>query len=297
MYKCNFDIDYYDFTLEKLFGCKLKVLSIHSKYLNLIFPKYDRMMTMTLSREPSLDFSPDRVIIDQNKYYGLTFNSILSGEEKILWIDKYKLNFYKDGEKVVNFNFCNAEKYKVKTYSHIIVDKINFTKLYDSLLCIKNFLTADTISDKVILVVNKILTAIKKNDFRTVYTFISKNIGLGIGSTPEFDDFICGMLVVLELYRHYRVSNDGIARLLKIVKQSCKENLHKTTFLSRVFISHILSGRLSEKLARLIMAGLRSEHNEIIKFAKLIFSDGATSGYAFLYGMLKTVEVLNEKYN
>lgn len=296
MSKCNLKVNYYDSSLNDLFGCTLKILSIYSDYLNLFCCKKYRLMTIVLSHTPFIDFSPDRAIIDWSRY-NIRFNSMLVGDEKVFW-KGFVLSVCKNDNEIISFDFQCAEKYEVSTYKDVIKNKISFVKLYRSFSVVKKFLNTNLISSKVSFEVDNVLTAVRQKDHTMIKKCISKNIGLGTGSTPEFDDFLCGMLVALELYKRSSVNDTKNAeQLLEVIKQTCRKNLYKTTLLSRVFMSNILSGKLSWKLTGLIKSILSCKSNDVAKFGQYILEDGATSGNMFLYGMLKTMEVLNEECN
>lgn len=104
-------------------------------------------------------------------------------------------------------------------------------------------------------------------------------IGLGIGLTPSGDDYLLGLLLVL----NHAVEADDAK--LTVVKQSISDNLETTTSVSQACLRAGLERRYSEPLRKLLIA-VANQADSFEVVLQAVLSHGATSGQDTCTGML-----------
>ncbi|MCS7152182.1 MAG: DUF2877 domain-containing protein [Endomicrobia bacterium] len=296
MYELNFFVDYYDRELNSFGKESFEIISVHKRCINFLNKRKQKVISLILSDEIPYIFSPYSIIMDKQKYKGENFYDIFSIHKKFYWQGKSLVCFNISGFTKINFDFRYAEQYKLDSYSDILHNSRNFEGLYENILVIKRLVSTNKITPEVLSGIDTTLVCIKKQKLCQLRKHINENIGLGRGSTPEFDDFLCALVVSLELFARM-VNNSQVKKLLDIVKLASYSYMNRTTMLSRIFMSYIFDGRLPKKLSQLFISGLNRDKEGILRCTKIILNDGETSGNVFLYGILKSMEVLNEKYS
>lgn len=112
-------------------------------------------------------------------------------------------------------------------------------------------------------------------------------IGLGIGLTPSGDDYLLGLLLVL----NHSAAADRIR--LNAVKQSILDNIKTTTSVSQACLQAGLKQRYSEPLRNLLIT-ITSQTNALEGPLQAVLAHGATSGQDTCTGMLDAWKLLQE---
>ncbi|MBM7541555.1 DUF2877 domain-containing protein [Amphibacillus cookii] len=102
-------------------------------------------------------------------------------------------------------------------------------------------------------------------------------VGLGIGLTPSGDDFLLGLLTVLQAYHHQifdRIKN-RILEWLEYIKAS-------TTVVSYFMLKHCLNGHVNDALRQILTNDRQIESRGL----KLMLKMGSTSGTDMLVGVI-----------
>ena len=125
---------------------------------------------------------------------------------------------------------------------------------------------------------------------------VAELVGFGTGLTPDGDDYLLGYLAALRPWKHIEV----IAAHLKLLKSSIKSQLHRTTSISRHYLTLALQGHYSEPIDHLISILLRgSSVSDISLAANKVMEFGASSGVdclgGFLHGMRSLQTVAQEE--
>ena len=110
-------------------------------------------------------------------------------------------------------------------------------------------------------------------------------IGLGVGLTPSGDDYLVGLLLVL----NHSVAADSVN--LAIIKQSILDNLDTTTSVSQACLRAGLERRYSEPLRNLLIA-ITNQMDSYESVLQTVLAHGATSGQDTCTGMIDAWELL-----
>lgn len=134
---------------------------------------------------------------------------------------------------------------------------------------------------KALLICIHQITQEKEKDVKVI-SALSSLLGLGIGLTPEGDDFLTGFLLTINRYPHL---TDRPKRYLNISEQIVTNSHKKTTRLSSNLIECAHRGHADE---RIIMASdsLISGKLPISETIAAILNYGETSGISALAGIL-----------
>ncbi|WP_201529779.1 DUF2877 domain-containing protein [Psychrobacter frigidicola] len=110
-------------------------------------------------------------------------------------------------------------------------------------------------------------------------------IGLGIGLTPSGDDYLVGLLLVL----NHSVAADSAN--LAAIKQVILDNLGTTTSVSQAYLRAGLERRYGEPLRDLLIA-VTSQADTFENALQTVLSHGATSGQDTCTGMIDAWKLL-----
>ena len=114
-------------------------------------------------------------------------------------------------------------------------------------------------------------------------------IGFGTGLTPDGDDYLLGYLAALRPWQYI----ENIAAHLKLLKLAIKSMLHRTTSISRHYLTLGLKGHYSEPIDHLISILIRgSPVSDIATAANKVMEFGASSGVDCLGGFLHGIRSL-----
>lgn len=116
-------------------------------------------------------------------------------------------------------------------------------------------------------------------------------IGLGIGLTPSGDDYLLGLLLVL----NHSIAADSIKDNVKLatIKQAILDNIKTTTNISQVCLRAGIQYRYSEPLRELLIV-ITNQTDPFEHALQAVLSHGATSGQDTCVGMLDAWEMLLE---
>jgi hypothetical protein len=118
---------------------------------------------------------------------------------------------------------------------------------------------------------------------------VSELIGYGSGLTPDGDDYLLGYLAALQPWQHI----DAIREHLKLLRPAIRSQLHKTTSISRHYLTLALQGHFSEPVDHLTSTLLRGRPAvEIAMSAIKVMEFGASSGVDCLGGFLHGIRAL-----
>ncbi|WP_438394848.1 DUF2877 domain-containing protein [Caballeronia sp. DA-9] len=118
---------------------------------------------------------------------------------------------------------------------------------------------------------------------------VSELIGFGTGLTPDGDDYLLGYLAALQSWQHI----DVIAAHLKLLESTIKSQLHRTTSISRHYLTLALQGHYSEPVDYLISILIRKcPAADIALSANKVMEFGASSGVDCLGGFLHGIRSL-----
>jgi len=122
---------------------------------------------------------------------------------------------------------------------------------------------------------------------------IARLIGLGNGLTPSGDDFLLGLLSIFTLTENNFILS---LEINKSLKKLIKNNLQKTTFLSKEFLSYAIRNEYSEifhEFYTSLKDGNRDEiRSTVIKFIGI----GSSSGMDTLAGITLGMHIVNQLF-
>lgn len=110
-------------------------------------------------------------------------------------------------------------------------------------------------------------------------------IGLGIGLTPSGDDYLLGLLLIL----NHSVAADSVN--LTAIKQAISDNIKTTTEVSQACLYAGLQCRYSEPLRKLLIA-ITGQTSAFEQALQTVITHGATSGQDTCVGMLDAWKLL-----
>ena len=110
-------------------------------------------------------------------------------------------------------------------------------------------------------------------------------IGLGIGLTPSGDDYLVGLLLVL----NHSAAADSFK--LSAIKKTILDNLEATTSVSQAYLQAALERRYSEPLRDLLVA-FTGQADTYESALQTVLAHGATSGQDTCTGMIDAWELL-----
>lgn len=116
-------------------------------------------------------------------------------------------------------------------------------------------------------------------------------IGLGIGLTPSGDDFLTGLLSVFSVLEN---KSEEIFTINKALKIEIKDNLEKTTFLSKEFLSYATKNKYSEIFHELYDTLKKESKEDIISCVRRFMEVGSSSGMDTLSGIVLGMYIANE---
>lgn len=119
---------------------------------------------------------------------------------------------------------------------------------------------------------------------------LHKFIGVGVGLTPSFDDFLCGFLSAGYFFDVLKIDN-----LIKLVEK----NLDKTNEISRFFIKLAIDKKFSKAIID-FYTYILDENIDFSKIRDQFYNIGSSSGLDSLFGIYfycKLSQRIIEKYN
>ncbi len=139
----------------------------------------------------------------------------------------------------------------------------------------------------------KVKLPLNQQTANDIYLNLSKLIGKGQGSTPEYDDLFCGLIAYLIVEKE--IEDETLLLLVKYPYE------RQTTLKSSKIIRRILNKNYPTELVNFLelISHELSTDDQITQFrneSKKILSIGASSGYYFLKGTLFGLK-LSETYN
>jgi Protein of unknown function (DUF2877) len=118
---------------------------------------------------------------------------------------------------------------------------------------------------------------------------VAELIGYGAGLTPDGDDYLLGYLAALRSWQHI----DAIAQHLKLLRPAIKNQLHRTTNISRHYLGLALQGHYSEPVDHLITVLIRGGAAvDVALSANKVMEFGSSSGVDCLGGFLHGIRSL-----
>lgn len=129
-------------------------------------------------------------------------------------------------------------------------------------------------------------TFLDANDHPKAAASLVRIVGLGTGLTPCGDDFLCGVLALLQ---STSLKESSFTPLLSRLIQ---KNLANTNDISGAFLQSAIRGQYSEPVIRLLSCRDKGME-EIVRAAEEFLSIGHSSGVDTLCGMLWVLDFLN----
>lgn len=288
----------YDYDLKKLFsknvGNNFQILSVHKDYINILYKNSgNKIITIVKDYLSALPQGPSRIVINkQTLDKDFWFNNVIHKKFKIK-CSPDRISLFHNSE-IVEFCFSSAKCYKskltlsLKFYRPCFIENI---KKIERLLTHKKLNNSNFVIQKTDIVLNNI----KNNEMQNFKKNVVDNIGLGKGSTPEFDDFLCGILTSLFIFNKFVKlpfsKKKDIIKKFSTLKSIMEISTSKTTLLSSSFISQFCQEKFSFRVMRLIKLLFFQQSNALNKIVKLILSEGYNSGWWFLYGLTKSSKI------
>jgi hypothetical protein len=289
----TFKICWYDKGINSLINKNRigRVLSVYKDYINILV-KYNRVITIVKDNLSNLPQAHYRFVVNKKDFPNNEFNRTIFPNDKVIFSNKKivvgvknKLTFLlpSKNSKFLKKNFLAKHNKPNITKKGItkFLEYINFHK--------------PQIDEKVVFLTNKFLYNLKNCNKKNVVLMIKKYIGLGQGSTPEFDDFIIGVLTSFYVFGKTKSLSQEYEKLYNLIKLSTIDTYHKTTMLSYNFLLQICEEKFSFRIIKLIENLLKNRTKVLTEVINLILSEGKNSGWWFLYGFFKTFELLNSK--
>jgi hypothetical protein len=116
-------------------------------------------------------------------------------------------------------------------------------------------------------------------------------IGYGSGLTPDGDDYLLGYLASLWPWQHL----DAISAHLKLLRPAIKNQLHRTTSISRHYLGLALQGHYSQSIDHLSTVLIReSPPLDVKRSAMDVMQFGSSSGADCLAGFLHGIRTLGK---
>ncbi|WP_038176075.1 DUF2877 domain-containing protein [Vibrio pacinii] len=117
---------------------------------------------------------------------------------------------------------------------------------------------------------------------------IVDNLGRGQGLTPSGDDFICGVLALLNYVTQYLGSSRCSYRIVQErIANACSVQWHKTTDVSRHYLQQACEGDFSQPVTWLVYSIFNSTcFNEVEEIINDVLEIGSSSGIDIVSGIL-----------
>lgn len=112
-------------------------------------------------------------------------------------------------------------------------------------------------------------------------------IGLGVGLTPSGDDFLMGLLTVLQAYDNYLIKE--LTREKEVWLSFMKQ---RTTIVSYYMLKHCINGLTNEALKQLLINFKNINEKEMLN----VLNIGSTSGTDMLVGVVTGYRLLIKSY-
>lgn len=123
-------------------------------------------------------------------------------------------------------------------------------------------------------------------------------IGFGRGLTPSGDDFISGLVGLLNIAEKSEILSKAVLRQLSTLNQCVQSHIlsNKTTMVSNMLLMSAVNGWFSEKVGDFLLALLERKKGLKISFEEVL-SIGHHSGSDILAGIYTGLQLLNKRNN
>ncbi len=133
----------------------------------------------------------------------------------------------------------------------------------------------------------ELMNSIMEDDIHRFNSAIQKIVGFGPGLTPSTDDFLTGIIIIIN-YLCPVESKD----LLLNINELCAG---KTTKISEEMIKHATRGYVPESYKNLIQALFDNDKDDITEVVEKVIQIGSSSGTDFLFGVYCMALINSEK--
>ncbi|CQR47300.1 hypothetical protein BN1058_01609 [Paraliobacillus sp. PM-2] len=270
-----------------------EVHSVFDRVINIHTETEDRLISVA---SKDIVQSPD-MMKTTNDVNFKAWNVSLKQSKKVFLIGNYQLSV---GEHIIDFEKAISRRVKIEKLSYSpnkfgkVIDKIDMFLALDGkqagILNAYQYLFNQQKAN-----VNSKLTIHQRALMDCLILFqrsydpkqLKGFIGLGIGLTPSGDDFLTGLLTVLQAYDGYPISEIMSERQawLDLIKS-------RTTTVSYYMLKHCLQGSTNEGLRQIIIKA----ENVSKKDMEQVLSIGSTSGTDMLVGVVTGYRMIRNLY-
>ncbi len=280
-----FKICFYDKQLNKYFKnskIKIKIFSVHYDYINLI-TQDNIIITIIKEHLQNLPFSSHSIVLDKKSLTeDFDFRDKIILNDKICF-NKTKIIFFKSNI-IFDLHGSKAQKLPQIKIKNCNINRQLLNYFLKCLILRKKMITRNTLVLSI-----KFFNNLNIDSY--IETMIKKFIGLGTGSTPEFDDFICGVLTSFYIFDKTKsLSEKGRSKFM-LIKKTLIKHKEKTTLLSQNFITQVCNSKYPLLIVRFVESLFNNNICKSEKIFNLILNKGNNSGWWFLYGFLKTMKL------
>lgn len=259
-----------------------EVLHVFNQTINIVLKKqFPNLLTIggmqILGNPQSLAFSNFHVIQSQLK---VGDRCLLQGTEQLIFSDfqcHLKLIAEDEGERTLSIIPRPSFLEKIQLLKLALLGK-NTSQTHPSFAPFYQQLYRES---------EQLNTALLKGDREVVQEKVRRMIGLGIGLTPSGDDFLTGMLLVLQNEKE----------LGHFLQQSVLQELTGTNVISQHQLYFACQGVAKPSLL-VVVQGIFDETSELAKLQQAItetLAIGSTSGHDLLSGVVQGFDLLNRK--
>lgn len=142
------------------------------------------------------------------------------------------------------------------------------------------------------------LAVLREKKTGLVRESIKNIVGLGQGLTPAGDDFFVGFFPVFKIYNGYHDNQNGKWNgVEKLVEQSVRENIDRTTLVGAAFLKHALTGDFSCNLQEFIINFFTRNLKDRPEVIDRVIKFGGNSGFDFLLGVVLGIRFFEQVQN
>jgi hypothetical protein len=274
MFRSNYIQSYGDFLLNGIYD-------VHSRFNKAInFISEDFLISIVTEE---IGVGPLNIVVS-----GFDLNNIrtLIIEEESCMMNgiKYDFEIAKRVDSIIKYDFINIEKFfsNLKVFENCLLDNSpakSLTFLVDE----KRKRNFKTTFEKNF--VRTIEYAVRKLDTSTFLEGVKKIKGTGFGFTPSGDDFICGLLLGLNIAR--RFFQPELTNKINEISIAAKGG----NPISNAFLLCAKQGLMFEKFKKLVFSILYLDDKKVIEGTERLCTVGATSGADMGVGFLKGVQL------